>query len=52
MKKTFKQRFYESWIKHAFLNDDYNFVIDSLPKLHEPLFSLKTVQQFVPDLTE
>ena len=51
MTKTFKQSFYESWIEHAFLNDDYNFVIQSLPKLHDPIFSLKAVQQFVPDLT-
>lgn len=51
MNKTFKQRFYESWIKHAFLDDDYNKIIQSLPKLHDPIFSLKAVQQFVPNLT-
>lgn len=51
MKTTSKQKIYENWKKHAFYEDNYQFVIDSLPKLHEPLFPLKVALSFIKDLT-
>lgn len=51
MKRTFKHIFYDNWKKHAVLEDNYAFVIKSLPDLHKSQFPLHKVQPFIENLT-